>query len=242
MTRLAVVAIVVGSLSGALVPVIAGAQPNVEQLTVRTYDTFGVTTHDMTVAKNATAGILKGAGIDIRWRDCSGVGQRTTRSRLACDDPLGMREVIVRITHARSRTAANSLGDSMVDVQRETGAFATIYEDRVASMAALASFDAGTLLGRAMAHELGHLLLGSAVHSSSGLMRAYWNVEDLQHDVSRDWVVSAVEAADMRHHLMAKMHQEPDSPTVGSARARIRSGELVRASARQGLSAVGDRN
>src|SRR5439155_9221543 len=107
----------------------------------------------------------------------------------ACDDPLGTHEVIVRITHATSRTGANSLGDSMIDLQHETGTFATIYGDRVASMAALAGFDAGKLLGRAMAHELGHLLLGTAAHSPRGLMRAYWRVQDLQRDVSKDWAL-----------------------------------------------------
>jgi hypothetical protein len=35
------------------------------------------------------------------------------------------------------------------------------------------------ILGHGMAHELGHLLLGTNSHSSSGLMRAHWTGEDL---------------------------------------------------------------
>jgi hypothetical protein len=31
------------------------------------------------------------------------------------------------------------------------------------------------ILGHAIAHEIGHVLLGSSEHSSSGLMRAQWN-------------------------------------------------------------------
>jgi hypothetical protein len=36
-----------------------------------------------------------------------------------------------------------------------------------------------TLLGYAMAHELGHLLLGTNSHSPTGLMRADWRTKDL---------------------------------------------------------------
>jgi hypothetical protein len=36
----------------------------------------------------------------------------------------------------------------------------------------------GTLIGRALAHELGHVLLNTTAHSPSGLMRAVFNAKD----------------------------------------------------------------
>jgi hypothetical protein len=36
------------------------------------------------------------------------------------------------------------------------------------------------LLGYVMAHEIGHLLLGSAPHSSTGIMRAHWGMAELK--------------------------------------------------------------
>jgi len=42
-----------------------------------------------------------------------------------------------------------------------------------------AGIDPGALLGRALAHEVGHLLLRSPGHSPGGLMRAVWTDEEL---------------------------------------------------------------
>ena len=41
-------------------------------------------------------------------------------------------------------------------------------------------FTLSRLLGLAIAHELGHVLLGSNSHSDLGLMRGRWNREDLE--------------------------------------------------------------
>jgi hypothetical protein len=39
-----------------------------------------------------------------------------------------------------------------------------------------------------MAHEIGHLLLGSTAHSATGLMREVWTDEELQRNRPEDWV------------------------------------------------------
>ncbi len=56
----------------------------------------------------------------------------------------------------------------MVDLEGQAGTLATIYEDRVESLATEAHVDSGRLLGRAIAHEIGHLLLGTASHARAG--------------------------------------------------------------------------
>jgi hypothetical protein len=38
--------------------------------------------------------------------------------------------------------------------------------------------EAAKVLGRVIAHEVGHLLLGHNAHSSEGIMRANWNKAD----------------------------------------------------------------
>ena len=68
-----------------------------------------------------------------------------------------------------------TLGDSLVDTRLRGGALATIYVNRVATLAGRCDVDVQTLLARAVAHEIGHLLLGTSAHASSGLMRAAWS-------------------------------------------------------------------
>jgi hypothetical protein len=67
------------------------------------------------------------------------------------------------------------LGYSLVNTQAGAGTLATMFVDRVEWLASQAGADAATVLGFAIAHEIGHLLLGTNAHAASGLMRAVWS-------------------------------------------------------------------
>src|SRR5439155_10444253 len=54
------------------------------------------------------------------------------------------------------------------------------------------------LLGRVVAHEVGHLLLGTTAHSATGLMRARWNDEEARRDHPMDWLLSWADARQVR--------------------------------------------
>jgi hypothetical protein len=77
-----------------------------------------------------------------------------------------------------------------VDTVERGGSLATLYADRIAVMAAGSGLDLGTLLGRVMAHEIGHLLLGTTAHQPHGLMRARWSRSALQFRVGLEWQFS----------------------------------------------------
>ena len=154
--------------------------PAAERLVVRTYNNAGVTAAEMTRARGVASVILEGARLQAVWRDCAS----------ACDDAPGPRELIVRIVAAPQGIVANSLGCALVDLQDGAGTLATIYSDRINMVASRTGVDAGTLLGRAVAHEIGHLLLGTARHSASGLMRAFWSDRELERGMTADWTFS----------------------------------------------------
>jgi hypothetical protein len=67
-----------------------------------------------------------------------------------------------------------------------------------------ANVDSGRLLGRAIAHEIGHLLLGTSGHANRGLMRARWLTGELQRDWPLDWILSAPEGSRMRWRLFVR--------------------------------------
>src|ERR1051325_4796870 len=58
---------------------------------------------------------------------------------------------------------------------------AYVYYRQVTSQAIQHQVGAAAILGSAIAHEVGHLLLPGTGHSSTGLMRACWTREDFQH-------------------------------------------------------------
>src|SRR5262245_29520507 len=149
-----------------------------EPLTVRTFDAAGVTPQDMAIARAVAGAILRDADLTLDWRDCS----------VECDPASNGREIVLRIVRAPKSADAGPLGYSRVDRRTGEGTLATIYADRIASAAGRTRLEMGMLLGRATAHEIGHLLLGTNQHSERGLMRALWSDRELRRDAPADWV------------------------------------------------------
>ena len=56
----------------------------------------------------------------------------------------------------------------------KAGAHATILYDRIEPLGQSGVISVSALLGYAMAHEIGHVLLGTTEHSSDGVMKARW--------------------------------------------------------------------
>ena len=71
-------------------------------------------------------------------------------------------------------------------------------------LAARADADSRVLLGSAIAHELGHLLLATTSHGPAGLMRALWSQEEVRRRYSSDWTFAPAEIAAIRRRAEAR--------------------------------------
>src|SRR6266566_4513303 len=60
-----------------------------------------------------------------------------------------------------------------------TGCQADIFYEGIEKLRYETFVDPAIILGHVAAHEIGHLLLGSNSHSTGGIMRAHWNMEEL---------------------------------------------------------------
>lgn len=107
-----------------------------------------------------------------------------------------------------------SLGYSLIDPETRGGALATIYLDRVEWVAWNSGADPRVVLGRAIAHEIGHLLLGSNKHAGAGLMRAVWSRQALERDHAADWLFTIGEGEAMLRPLARRT---PAIQRAGSA-------------------------
>jgi hypothetical protein len=173
-------------------------------LFVHVYDNTGIAPADLAGAMAVARDILQDAGIAVRWDHVERDG-----------DP----EIIVRIVRATPQTPPGPLGFSLIDLEQRQGTLATVFADRVASLAAIAGGDARRLLGRAMAHEVAHLLEGTNGHGERGLMRSIWTSIEVQQDHPWDWVLSREEAARLRRGVVART-QRATPPEVIVARKR----------------------
>jgi len=175
-----------------------GAVTTWTDVVVRVYDANGVMTGTNTAALDHARKTLEAASIDVVWRMCA---------RASCDAPIAPGELAIRIvrspvpTHYRGTLP---LGDAMLDTRSGAGVLATIYIDRVEWLARVAGADSRALLGRAIAHELGHLLLATTSHGPAGLMRAFWSQEEVRRSHVRDWTFAPIELATIRRRAEAR--------------------------------------
>jgi hypothetical protein len=183
-----------------------------EPLVVRSYDTFGVSPAAMRIAEHDVVKTFDAAGIDVEWKACE---MRGASRPAACADIPAPRELLMRIV-AAPRTERNPevVGFSYVDAGAKRGTLGTVYMDRVTTLAYRLRAEPGQMLGRAIAHEVAHLLLGTTAHSSDGLMRPRW----LQHRRDAGWSFSVEEASELREALA---RWPAVSPVVAAARQTI---------------------
>src|SRR5262245_12855801 len=185
-----------------------------QRVVVRSYNTIGLPLPILEHAESTVGDLLREAGIDSSWRNCRTTDGPSSESRDLCGDVLNPSEVIVRIVRTpRAITEVGVLGYSHVDPYRRQGTLATVFADRVRLLTAALRVDEGTLLGRAITHEVGHLLLGTLEHSEAGLMRGAWNTTGRRRS---DWFFSSAEATRMRAGLDARVL----SPLLAVARAQ----------------------
>ena len=183
-----------------------GSMPSISaaetrRLVVRVYET-GISDPSMRTAAIETAStIIERAGIAVEWYDCTEDGQRPV-----CRDTRRHGNFIARLmptitqgTPLRSEVAALDtqgdteppLGFAVIDPDTHGAKMATVFHDQIEAVARRTGVARSELLGRALAHEIGHLLLGVRGHSRTGLMRAVWTDEELTRDRPEDWMFTS---------------------------------------------------
>lgn len=127
-------------------------------------------------AEVAAGNILQEAGVATSWIDCP-VGASSTED---CSSPrVSSLDFVVNLLpysmSERLHLGGRVLGVAIEGNGKDFGFIASVFYDVVKERAAEHQQDIGELLGDAIAHELGHLLLGTKSHSGGGLMSAFWS-------------------------------------------------------------------
>jgi hypothetical protein len=175
-------------------------------IVIRTYNNAGVPATDLAAAKAHTEAVLDEAGLNIVWADCwAGDRSRPTDEPSRCQEPVGG-DIVLRLQRTKhtDRSKFVSMGFSLVKTEGATPFLSTVYVDRADSVARVAGTDPRRVLGLAIAHEIGHVLLNSNTHSDSGLMRADWSRNELRKQEKAAWYFTEDEAAHLRASAMER--------------------------------------
>src|SRR5262245_31701998 len=171
----------------------------VRTITVRIYNRSRVQAIGIPRARARAEGILRSAGLEVIWIVCSARDHWVRDEQ--CDGALEWPNLALRLVEGLATTRDGLvLGHAHVDRSSRQGTLASVFQDSIAATASRLRVDQSALLGRVMAHEIGHLL-GMTEHSAVGLMRKHWSDEGLQRDVDSDFLFAPDEASRLRHEL-----------------------------------------
>ena len=84
-----------------------------------------------------------------------------------------------------------------------TGCYTDVFYQSAVELHSAWNVDLSDILGSVMAHELGHLLLGSNSHAPTGIMRARWQGEELSRAARGSLLFTAEQSEHMRAKLVA---------------------------------------
>jgi hypothetical protein len=146
--------------------------------------------HTLTYAESEAGRLLRGAGIELEWVECG------KAARLGKDDTLTVRV----IRRAREPFGKEVLGFALPSPR---GGMATVFYDHAEALRQRRTL-VYQVLGRAMAHEIAHLLLGPGSHSMGGAMRALHAVEEFGAEGNNQWFFTATEGALMRQYVLRR--------------------------------------
>lgn len=177
----------------------------------------------LTEAKKEAARIFREAGVETVWADAPvSVGKQPgTAMKVSSTQnrPLELRILILppsmaKRLHPRKNVLAHALG-----LSRRVYLFYERVEARARVLQSMSSQSSAMgrwrynhflakILGRVMAHELGHLLLPEHSHSPGGIMSAFWNLKRVEHPDQGDLVFTEKQTQLIRANLSARVKAE----------------------------------
>ena len=147
-------------------------------------------------AKGIARSILASAGVRVRW-DRSREVPEPVRSGCAADESA--MTIAVRFSaNAPSGFSEGALAAAAPFANGGVGIVVSL--DRLQRMTEM-SARPEILLGHVLAHEIGHMLLGTDSHSSTGLMKAHWNRMEIARIAFEPMKFTPEHAADIRANL-----------------------------------------
>jgi len=161
-------------------------------------DRVGVPARDLAAAKREVEDIFADAGINVAWKE----GRFPASVIATIIKGVGARQVAVMLVNNTDDPLPGASGCT-IGFAAKRPAVAYAYYNRIVEQSLLYPIDARVLLGRVIAHELGHVLLPPNSHSLHGIMRGNIDLELEKPDrFTRDQarVLRAVLAASVVSH------------------------------------------
>src|SRR6266436_5846884 len=175
-------------------------QSSTVSLAISVFNDAGVEPPVWLQAEVRATEIMRRSGISLTWLDCGSPASRMPDPN--CSAISYPTHLSVRVVPKISPVKGHIFGQTFQDAAGE-GNYVLVYYASIKAFRATTTVPAGELLGCVVAHELGHLLLGTASHSSAGLMSAVWQDPELRQVVRGNLFFNGDEGERMRFRFAA---------------------------------------
>jgi hypothetical protein len=170
------------------------------EITLRVVNEANIDSSVLSHSEKAAATILSEAGVHVSWLNCV-AGYVNWKAADDCSRLPGPRQLDLRIVNQRPRVVDPfALGFTVIpNPPGEVRPFAAVFYPGVERFVREWNADAFQVVASAMAHEIGHLLLGPDAHSSRGIMSAHWGRQQWIRMSIGSFLFTPEEAARLRH-------------------------------------------
>ena len=153
-------------------------------------------------AEKRAESIFQELKVNVVWIDSGDFRRQFHGDSRKEQEQLDSIDVLLRLVPL-SRAALNSkaMGEALPCQLGKDACIANVFMNRVREKTDVEKMGSDQVLGHAMAHEIGHILLGSDSHSSTGLMKAKWNSDDMKRAGKGDLQFTAEQCQIIRKNL-----------------------------------------
>ena len=178
------------------------------RVTISMHNDAGVSAATLRGAELEASRVFRQSGIEVRWLNCplppqgpeNAQSPESPRNPDECAAPDFPRHLQLRIAKRSLNLNEFAMGISYLSADG-VGCYADLFYQRVAEMHETSQVNMSSILGHGIAHEIGHLLLGTNSHSASGIMRARWEKAELASVTKGTLFFSTFESRQMRTKL-----------------------------------------
>ena len=171
------------------------------RITVHVYNISQVPAQTLAVAETEAWKAFERAGIHVLW-----VSGPLTPAQVRESADRVRSDIFLRIYNQSMVKPWRVDGSALGFVLSLENSHAIVFYDRVHRLCQIWQNEPAPILGAAMAHEIGHLLLGAEQHSPAGMMRETWLSSDLIAASQGLLHFRAREAALMRAEVQRRKH------------------------------------
>jgi hypothetical protein len=159
-------------------PALGSELPTKPQVTINVYNDAQVSEQVLTHAEQEATRIFRQAGVDSVWVECQLSNAGPNRDS-ECKSPAGPTHLALRIVPWSSKLGDTVFGTAFLSAEGD-GTYSDVFYESVQDLHKDWHASLSRVLGHVMAHEIGHLLLGTNAHSPMGIMRPNWQGKELR--------------------------------------------------------------